>query len=112
MYDNILPLVVGLVKKIIERAENGELKELDVMASNVKEDLTSTSIEIVKELIQAANNRLREDKEARKELGLVIKEKDRPRELYTDLGMISFTRDYYYDKQNKTHVAVLDEMEQ
>ena len=110
MYDNILPLVVGLVKKIIERAENGELKELDVMASNVKEDLTSTSIEIVKELIQAANNRLREDKEARKELGLVIKEKDRPRELYTDLGMISFTRDYYYDKQNKTHVAVLDEM--
>ena len=110
MYDNILPLVVGLVKKIIERAENGELKELDVMASNIKDDLTGTSIEIVKELIQAANEKFREDKETRKELGLVIKEKDRPRELYTDLGIISFTRDYFYDKQNETHVAVLDEM--
>ena len=110
MYDNILPLVVGLVKKIIERAENGELKELDVMASSIKEDLTGTSIEIVKELIQTANERLREDKEVRKELGLVIKEKDRPRELYTDLGMISFTRDYYYDKQNEKHISVLDEM--
>ena len=110
MYDNILPLVVGLVKKIIKRAENGEMKDLDVMASDIKEDLTDTSIQIVEELIHAANERLREDKATRKDMGLVIKEKDRPRELYTDLGMISFARDYYYDKQRRSYAAVLDGM--
>lgn len=51
---------------------------------------------------------IREDKAERKKLGLVLKEKERKRELLTELGRLSLPRDYYYDRNNGRYVSVLD----
>lgn len=37
---------------------------------------------------------------ARKELGLVLKEKERTREILTGSGKLNLPRDYYYDKKH------------
>ena len=59
-------------------------------------------------IIRSFNEEIRNDKETRKELGLVIKEKDRPRQLLTHLGTICFERDYFYDRNAEEYVTPLD----
>ena len=108
MYNSILQLATELAERIWERAKNGEIKDIDAMAASVSDDCRRTSAEMMREIIRYMNEEIREDKSARKEMGLVIKEKDRPRQLFTELGMLDFTRDYYYDKKNDRHTAVLD----
>lgn len=110
MDNSILQLAVGLTEKICERAKNGEIRELDVMADEILKDCRETSREILREIIRHMNEDLREQKQLRKDLGLVIKEKDRPRSLLTALGQISFTRDYYFDKENGRFSCVLDQL--
>ena len=108
MYNSILQLAYGLTEKICKRAEKGEIEDLDVMASSVLEDCKDTSREMIKVIIETLNQEIRQDKARRKEMGLVIKEKDRPRELLTELGVIDFERDYFYDRKNQQHTAFLD----
>ena len=93
MSNIILQFAIDLTKKICERAENGEIRDLDIMAEAVLSDCKETSIQIIRELIRGMNEEFREDKKTRKELGLVIKGKDRPRSLLTALGQIDFFRD-------------------
>lgn len=110
MSNIILQFAIDLTKKICERAENGEIRDLDIMAEAVLSDCKETSIQVIRELIRGMNEEFREDKKTRKELGLVIKEKDRPRSLLTALGQIDFFRDYFYDKQDGHCICVLDQM--
>ena len=99
-----------MAKKIYQRTENGEIRDLDTMADEVLKDCKETSTEIIRVIIRHMNTSLREDKKARKEMNLVIKEKDRPRSLLTALGTISFDRDYFFDKENSRYEYVLDRM--
>jgi len=108
MYNSILQLATELAERIWERAKNGEIKDIDAMAATVSDDCRRTSAEMMQEIIRYINEEIREDKSTRKEMGLVIKEKDRPRQLFTELGMLDLRRDYYYDKKNDRHTAVLD----
>ncbi len=108
MYNSILQLATELAERIWERAKNGEIKDIDAMAATVSDDCRRTSAEMIQEIIRYINEEIREDKSTRKEMGLVIKEKDRPRQLFTELGMLDLRRDYYYDKKNDRHTAVLD----
>ena len=110
MYNSILQLAIKLIEKICERAESGEIRDLDIMAEAVLSDCKETSIHVMEELIRNVNEGFREDKETRKELGLVIKEKDRPRSLLTALGQIDFSRDYFYDKEEGHYTCILDQM--
>lgn len=110
MYDSILQFAVDLAKKICQRAENGEIRDLDVMAEAVLGDCKETSIQVMGELIRNMNEGFRKDKQTRKDLGLIIKEKDRSRSLLTALGQIDFSRDYFYDKENSRYTCVLDQM--
>ena len=110
MYESILRFSTELATKICFRAEKGEIRDLDVMADEILKDCKETSREILKEIIQHMNESLRKDKQARKEMGLVIKEKDRPRSLLTAIGQIDFARDYFFDKENASFVSVLDQM--
>lgn len=110
MNTSILQFVIELAKKICQRAEEGEIRDLDVMADEILKDCKKTSGEILQAIIRNMNESLREDKQTRKEMGLVIKEKDRPRRLLTALGQIDFTRDYFFDKENGKFVYVLDQM--
>ena len=108
MYNSILQLATGLAERIIKRAENGEIADIDTMATEVSDDCRKTSAEMIHEIVRYMNEKIREDKSTRKEMGLVIKEKNRPRQLFTGLGMLDLTRDYYYDKKNDRYTAVLD----
>ena len=110
MNTSILQFAFELAKKICERAEKGEIKDLDIMAEEILADCKETSGEILKVIIQHMNESLRSDKQMRKSEGLVIKEKDRPRRLLTALGQIDFTRDYFFDKEKDGFVYVLDQM--
>ena len=110
MYESILRFSTELANKICLRAEKGEIRDLDVMADEILNDCKEASRKILREIIQHMNESLREDKQVRKEMGLVIKEKDRPRSLLTAIGQIDFSRDYFFDKETVGFVYVLDQM--
>lgn len=107
---SILRFAFELAEKINQRVISREIMDIDVMADEILEDCKETSIDILQEIVRQMNEDFRKDKQTRKELGLVIKEKDRPRSLMTALGMIRFDRDYFYDKENDHHICALDHM--
>ena len=55
------------------------------------------------------NEGFRGDKQNRRSMGLVIKEKDRPRSLLTALGQVNYNRDYFYDKNLGQYAYILDQ---
>lgn len=107
---SILQFALNLAEEIYKRAERGEIKDLDVMAEAVLKDCKETANQMIKEIIRHMNEEFRKDKQTRKDLGLVLKEKDRPRRLLTALGQIDFERDYFYVKDKGGYVCVLDQM--
>ena len=76
------------------------ITDLDATASVLTEDSKELSRKILQTIIDEMNVSLREDKVSRKEMGLVLHEKDRERKLLTELGEIEFSRDYYYRKED------------
>ena len=107
---SIQQLACELAKKICERAEKGEIRDLDIMAEDILNDCKETARSILQVMICHLNKEIRDDKEWRKENGLVIKDKDRPRGIYTALGQIEFERDYFLDKNKGSHVSILDQL--
>ncbi|MGN8764856.1 hypothetical protein [Hornefia butyriciproducens] len=79
---------MDLGRKIIKRTENGEIQDLDLMAKDIAEDCRISARAMVEATLKYLNESIRKDKNERKQRGLVIKEKDRPREIYTELGRI------------------------
>ena len=86
------------------------ITDLDAAASELKKDSDELSRNILQVLIEEMNEALREDKSSRKEMGLVMKEKDRPRSILTELGEIRFDRDYYYNRNTGSYETPLDQM--
>ena len=86
------------------------LTDFDSLASELKKDSDELSRNILQTIIEEINDELRRDKAARKEMGLVMHEKDRTRCILTELGEISFGRDYYYSKNTGSYVTPLDHM--
>lgn len=103
-------LCLDLGENILKKAFCGELSDLDAFSGEVLDDCKACAIQIVTAVVEALNHQLRDRKAERKEAGLVLKEKDRPRTLLTPLGEIHFSRDYYYSKPDDRHEAVLDKM--
>lgn len=54
------------------------------------------------------NRNIRRDKVGRKELGLILKEKERPRTLYTKFENFKLDRDCYYDCCNHEYIYPVD----
>ena len=81
----IQQITVELVRKITEKACSGGISDVDALASSVLQDCKQASASIIEVICSEINLRIRKDKSVRKELGLVIKEKERPREILTDL---------------------------
>ena len=108
MNESILQFALELTKKICQRAQNGEIRDLDIMADEVLGDCKETSIKVMEAIVQDMNEGFRKDKERRHQLGLVLKEKDRPRSLLTALGQFDYKRDYFYDKGAGRHMCFLD----
>lgn len=106
----IQQIALELVEKINKKIFSNELTDLDKLAASLFEDCTDYARLMVQEVIRIRNIQFREDKTLRKEKGLVLKEKERPRQLLTKLGIINWNRDYYYDKPNEEYIYPLDHM--
>lgn len=110
MENIIQQITLDLVAKINEKAFSKELTDLDRLAADLFEDCTEYAKLMVQEVIRIRNLQFREDKAFRKQESLVLKEKERPRQILTKLGMIEWNRDYYYDKAEGSYVFPLDHM--
>lgn len=110
MENIIQQITLELVEKINKKAFSRELTDLDGLAADLFEDCAEYAKLMVQEVIRIRNLHLREDKAFRRQEGLVLKEKERPRQLLTKLGMIEWNRDYYYARAEKRYVFPLDHM--
>lgn len=106
---SIQQIVNNLVKNILEKAYSGGINDVDSLASDILNDCKHAATATIEAICTDMNRQMREDKAGRKERGLVLKEKERPRELLTELGRLDLARDYYYDKRNARYVSLLDE---
>ncbi|MGI6766414.1 MAG: ISLre2 family transposase [Lentihominibacter sp.] len=97
-----------LGKKVTEKAYSGGIQDIDQLCSDILQDCKLTASAIVETIFTGLNMQIRADKAGRKEQGLILKEKDRTRELHTELGILKLPRDYYYDKINDQYVFILD----
>ena len=107
--EKIIHLVEAYLGKVFTVHAYG-ITDLDATASELKKDSEELSRKILQVLVENMNKSFREDKTSRKEMGLVIKEKDRSRCILTELGEISFSRDYYYNRNTENYETPLDEM--
>ena len=110
MENIIQQIAIELVEKINKKAFSEKLTDLDKLAADIFEDCTDYARLMMQEVIHIRNLQFREDKAFRRQEGLVLKEKDRPRQILTKLGMIEWNRDYYYDKGDESYVFPLDHM--
>ena len=110
MENIIQQITLELVEKINEKAFSKDLTDLDKLAADLFEDCTEYAKLMIREVIRIRNLQLREDKAFRKQENLILKEKERPRQILTKLGMLEWNRDYYYDKAEEHYVFPLDHM--
>ncbi|MGN0358687.1 MAG: ISLre2 family transposase [Lachnospiraceae bacterium] len=110
MENIIQQITIELVEKINKKAFSEKLTDLDKLAADIFEDCADYARLMMQEVIRIRNLQFREDKAFRRQEGLVLKEKERPRQILTKLGMIEWNRDYYYDKVKESYVFPLDHM--
>ena len=107
--DNIIQQISEkLTKKILEKAYSGGICDIDLLSSSILEDCKSAARDILEEIVSDLNIKIREDKPSRKARGLILKEKNRERSLFTEIGRLNLPRDYYYDKKEEKYDYLLD----
>ena len=84
--------------------------DIDTLALDVLADCKTAACEILEDSVAQLNESIRKEKATRKELGLVLKEKNRKRSILTELGTLNLPRDYFFDKTCDRYVFVLDAM--
>ncbi|MFR9269467.1 MAG: hypothetical protein ACLVMI_03865 [Clostridia bacterium] len=88
-----------LVEKIISRAYSGEISDIDALTEEVLGDCKASATKVIEAILAEMNLQIREDKEMRKERGIVMKEKERPRSLFTKLGSLEKKADSDEEKR-------------
>lgn len=99
-----------LTKKILEKAYSGGICDIDLLSSSILEDCKSAARDILEAIVSDLNIKIREDKPSRKARGLILKEKNRERSLFTEIGRLNLPRDYYYDKKEEKYEYLLDKV--
>lgn len=107
--ENIIQQTEAFLTKIYEKI-TADITDVDKLSSDVLEACKDLSRNIVVEVIEEMNRKLRENKQDRQELGLILKEKNRERELYTEIGTLKYRRDYYYNRRSGRYETPIDEM--
>ena len=109
--DNIIQQISEkLTKKILEKAYSGGICDIDLLSSSILEDCKSAARDILEAIVSDLNIKIREDKPSRKARGLILKEKNRERSLFTEIGRLDLPRDYYYDKKEEKYEYLLDKV--
>ena len=104
----IQQIALELAKKITEKAVNGGISDIGALASSALSDCKEAALKIIEAITEELNLQIRQEKAQRKSQGLVLKEKDRPRRILTELGVLSLKRDYYQKKDGGKYLSVLD----
>ena len=110
MKNIIQQIALDLVEKITKKAFEAKISDIDTLASDVLADCKTAACEILEAAVAQLNESIRKEKATRKELGLVLKEKNRKRSILTELGTLNLPRDYFFDKTCDRYVFVLDAM--
>lgn len=104
----IQQIVSELVKNILEKFKITHMN-LNELGELLFEDCKEAARQMVAAYAKETNLRMRADKVGRKGK-LTLKEKDRPRTVFTEIGAIEFQRDCYYDKVCGHHTTPLDQI--
>lgn len=110
MENIIQQIALDLVEKITKKAFEAKISDIDTLASDVLADCKTAACEILEAAVAQLNESIRKEKATRKELGLILKEKNRKRSILTELGTLNPSRDYFFDKTCDRYVFVLDAM--
>lgn len=105
----IQQIATNLINKILEKAYTGKISDIDALSSELLEDCKEATRCAIEAIVAEVNLQIRGDKQNRKVQGLVLKERNRPRRLYTALGELNLPRDYYYDRVKGQYVSLLDQ---
>ena len=81
---------------------------LGALSETLLEESKEEILKVLQTGLEASNKKLRNSKRVRKELGLQLKQKDRPRSVYLPVGQLNCKRDYYLDKRAGNYVYPLD----
>lgn len=92
MKNIIQQIALDLVEKIIKKAFEAKISDIDTLASDVLADCKTAACEILEAAVAQLNESIRKEKATRKELGLVLKEKNRKRSILTELGTLNLPR--------------------
>ena len=98
MEEIIAQLLAKMARKICETTFSSEWRGISELTERLKSECRATEKAILEECVKSINRTFRENKARRKEMGLVLQEKDRHREILTVLGLIDVSRDCYFDK--------------
>lgn len=104
----IQQLALDLGKNILKKAVKKENIDLDMLCNEIAEECRSTARHMLEAIIDSWNEEIRQNKSERKEAGLVIQQRNRVRNQVTSLGLLEWSRDYYFDKKNVRYVYPLD----
>ena len=102
----IQQIVNELVKKVLKKFESTNM-DLNELCGQLLEECKRAAQEMVEACAGELNAEMRADKEGRRGR-LVLKEKDRPRTVLTEIGEVGIHRDCYYDKGEGRYVMPLD----
>ena len=98
--EHIIQQIAGkLTEKITERLLLEHRFDIDDFSKTALEDCKMAAIQIAETVYSEMNLAVREDKETRLEQGLLMQEKERKRQVLTELGEFNIERDYYYDRK-------------
>ncbi|NLG88161.1 MAG: hypothetical protein GX494_02925, partial [Clostridiaceae bacterium] len=86
MKDIILRIIEELVTKILQKIEEGGLSDIDQFSSESLELCKASIRELISEIVNRLNEELRSNKRLRREIGLSLREKDRERSIFNDVG--------------------------
>lgn len=100
----------NLAQKICQLIEKNGFSDVDNFACQALNLCNESVAELIALMVRQLNMQIREDKIFRKEQGLSLKEKHRPRELLTAVGQIRIERDYYQMKESGEYCYPLDTM--
>lgn len=99
-----LKLCKNWMKTLNERG----LHDIDAVSSALMEVNNSVTLELLTSLMSELDRSLLDARDMRKELGLKVKERERPREYMTVLGWLKFDRSYYFDEINNKYTYPID----
>lgn len=99
----------GMLEEIVNTVQERGLNVAELMPKMV--ELTQRgAIQIVQELITVADDLLLKEKAERRRDGWVLERRGDSRSILTEIGTLSYDRNYYYNKQTKEYRYLIDQV--